>query len=404
MQKSWILTALLNFLIAALLGLLLRYAFLSPIGHNFRFLTHAHSHVAMLGWVYLMLYTLIVHFFVPVKSKIYTRLFWITQLAVIGMLSSFPFQGYAFISITFSTLHIFASYYFVRLVWRGQVKDGSPEKRMLKAALVFMLVSTIGVWCLGPAVATLGNQSEFYNIAIQFFLHFQFNGWFLFGVFAVVFKLFHRSGLQIDSKKFNLFYRLLVAATILTMALPVSWFIANPVFLWINAVGIVLQVIAAVVVINMLNYQWKHFWVGISGLTKLMFGFALICLALKIVMQSTSLLPEIALVSVQFRSLVIGFIHLLMLGVISGFLLAFVFQGGMVHLKSKLLKLGTGAFLLGFITTELLLFVQGGMYYMKLGMLPQYYLLLFICSGFFVLGIFIILLSVFRNRQSQHAI
>lgn len=395
MQKSWILTALINFLIAALLGLLLRYAFVNPLGYNLRFLTHAHSHVAMLGWVYLILYTLIVHFFVPEKLKIYSRLFWITHFAVIGMLLSFPFQGYAVISITFSTLHVFASYYFAWLVWRDHRKYFSPERLLLKAALLFMLVSTIGVWCLGPAVATMGNQSAFYNIAIQFFLHFQFNGWFFFGVLAILFKIFRLSGIKIDPEKFKLFYRLLVAATILTMALPVSWYITSPVFIWVNAAGIILQVVAAVIFINLVKYQWNYFWFRISGLTKLMYGFALICLTLKIALQSTSLLPEIAIVSAEFRSLVIGFIHLLMLGVTSGFLLAFIFQSTLVDLKSKILKWGTGSFLLGFLITELLLFIQGGMYYIKIGMIPHYHILLFIFSFFLVLGIFLIILSIF---------
>ena len=60
MPKAWITTGLINFLIAALLGLVLRYAFIGEIDFNFRFLTHAHSHVAMLGWLYLLLYSFIV--------------------------------------------------------------------------------------------------------------------------------------------------------------------------------------------------------------------------------------------------------------------------------------------------------------------------------------------------------
>ncbi len=63
MQKKLVLVCLINFLIAALMGLALRYSFINPIGVNYRFLTHAHSHVAMLGWVYLMLYVFIVHYF-----------------------------------------------------------------------------------------------------------------------------------------------------------------------------------------------------------------------------------------------------------------------------------------------------------------------------------------------------
>jgi len=58
MIKRLVIVSLFNFLIAALMGLALRFSFLDSIGVNYRFLTHAHSHVAMLGWVYLMIYTL----------------------------------------------------------------------------------------------------------------------------------------------------------------------------------------------------------------------------------------------------------------------------------------------------------------------------------------------------------
>ena len=55
-------------------------------------------------------------------EKFYNRLFWVTQLAVVGMMIDFPAQGYAFVSILFSTLHIFCSYYFCYLIW----KDAKP--------------------------------------------------------------------------------------------------------------------------------------------------------------------------------------------------------------------------------------------------------------------------------------
>lgn len=398
MQKSWLLTCLINFLIAALLGLLLRFVFVFPVGINFRNLTHAHSHVAMLGWVYLMLYSFIVHYFIPQHSKTYSRLFWVTQIAVVGMMLSFPFQGYAAISISFSTLHIFCSYYFFRLVWKDQAENDLPERLLLKASLIFMLLSTIGIWCLGPAVATMGNQSAFFNIAIQFFLHFQFNGWFLFAVLALFFKILSSFDIKIDLKKFKWFFRLLIFATGLTMALPVSWYVFHPVLLWVNGFGILFQLTSAVFFILLLKPLWPTFWLQMSGLAKLMLGFALICFAIKIGMQTTSLFPEIAQVSAQIRNFVIGFIHLLMLGVISGFLFAFLLQSRFVDLNSKLLKWGIGCFLAGFLATELLLFIQGGMFYFGIGLIPQYYLSLFIFSAFFAIGILLIALSVYRKK------
>src|SRR6478609_3908513 len=250
MRKSWILVCFVNFFIASLMGLLLRLMYVAPIeGVNFQFLMHGHSHVAMLGWVYLMLYCLIIHFFVPkeIQQKaVYNRLFWVTQIAVIGMMIDFPAQGYAFASILFSTLHIFCSYYFVHLIWKDAKPSAAPEKRMLRTALFFMVFSTLGVWCLGPAVGLLGKASAFYQIAIQFFLHFQFNGWFLFAVLALFFKQFK---ISVDEKKFRLCYNLFVTATVLTLALPVSWYLSNPIFQWLNAFGVILQLVSMVLFI-----------------------------------------------------------------------------------------------------------------------------------------------------------
>ncbi|MGA9588639.1 MAG: hypothetical protein WBV11_02285 [Salegentibacter sp.] len=400
MQRSWVLTCLTNFLIAALLGLFLRYMFVNPLdGFNFRFLTHAHSHTAMLGWVYLMLYSLIVWRFIPKPRKIYKRLFWVTEFAVIGMVLSFPFEGYAAVSITFSTLHIFCSYYFARLVWKDEAENELPEKKLLKASLLFMLLSTLGVWCLGPAVAMAGAGSPFYNIAIQFFLHFQFNGWFLLAVLAIFFKTLNKSGLKIDQKEFKKFYFLIIAATILSLALPVGWYAPHPMLLILNGAGVVLQLVALYFFLKIIRPQWSVFSNQISPITRIMFSFALLNFILKVVLQSSSIFPEIAAVSHQLRNLVIGFIHLMMLGVISGFLFAFLFQSSLVKPNSRLLSWGAGIFLTGFIATEAILFGQGGMYYFSLGILPQYNLILFLFSCLLVIGILIILLSILRHPK-----
>lgn len=400
MNRSWVLTCLTNFLIAALLGLFLRYLFVNPLdGFNFRYLTHAHSHTAMLGWVYLMLYSLIVWKFIPQPRKRYKRLFWITEFAVIGMVLSFPFQGYAAVSITFSTLHIFCSYYFARLVWKDEAENATPERKLLRTSLLFMLLSTLGVWCLGPAVAITGAGSAFYNIAIQFFLHFQFNGWFLLAVLAIFFKSLNESGLKIDQKGFKRFYYLIISATILSLALPVGWYAPHPVLLFLNGAGVLLQLTALYFFLKIIRPQWTIFRSRISPVTRIMFSFALLNFILKVVLQSSSIFPEIATVSHQLRNLVIGFIHLMMLGVISGFLFAFLFQSSLVKQHSRLLNWGAGIFLAGFVATEAILFGQGLMYYFSLGILPQYNLILFLFSCLLVIGIFIILLSVLRNNK-----
>lgn len=378
------------------MGLLLRFVYVWPVeGINFQFLMHGHSHVAMLGWVYLILYCLIIHFYIPKKEQekpVFNRLFWITQIAVIGMMVDFPVQGYAFISIFFSTLHIFCSYYFVFLIWKKAKTNTVAEQKMLRAALFFMVISTFGVWCLGPAVGMLGKASAFYQIAIQFFLHFQFNGWFLFAVLALFFKQYQ---LKIEEHTFRLSFNLLVIATIMTLALPVSWYLSHAIFYWINAVGVVIQLLAAILFVKQLQPQFSSFYASLSKIERTIYLFTLFSLGLKIVIQLVVLIPEMAHISHQIRNFVVGYIHLTMLGIITGFLFGLVLQNNFISAENTVVKWGIGFFLLGYAATEILLFLQGTYLLINQETLPDYYLNVFIVSIPLPLGLLGIVLGEF---------
>lgn len=394
MLKHRVTTCLINFFIAALMGLLLRYAFVGGSIFNYKFLMHAHSHVAMLGWVYLLLFTFYVHCFVPEKSQQYSKLFWTTQIAVVGMMVSFPLQGYAAVSISFSTLHIFCSYAFVYRIWKDMSIENPVIKTLVRASLIFMLVSTIGVWCLGPAVGLLGQASAFYQIAIQFFLHFQFNGWFLIAVIAI---LFHKLNIT-PSKDTKLFLRALILSTVVTFALPIQWFANHPLLYWFNGFGIILQLIALFYFIRIIKAPFQHNLKHQSLLLKTLYLFSLICFITKIVLQTVSIVPMFSTAVYEHHNFVIGFIHLTMLGVVSGFLFAFLFQTKILQLNS-LSKLGVYLFLLGIISTESILFTQGALWYLQLGMLPNYFIFLFIASILLPLGILILFLSYITQHN-----
>lgn len=378
------------------MGLALRYSFIGDIGVNYRYLTHAHSHVAMLGWVYLMLYVLFVHYFVPKQKPIFVNVFWVTQIAVVGMMFSFPFQGYAAISISFSTLHIFCSYYFVYLIWKHQKMQSKVTRKLVKASLVFMVLSTIGVWCLGPAVSMLGQASAFYQIAIQFFLHFQFNGWFL---IAVVALFFHSIKVE-DSRLFRLFFKLLIASTILTIALPVHWFLPHTILIFINGIGVVLQLIMLYYFLKLIKPKYSIILSQQTKLVSYLYGFSVFCLILKIGVQLFSLFPEFSQVVYAHRNLVIGFIHLLMLGVITGFLFSFIVNSTLVNLTTSL-YFGVISFLIGFLLTEVLLVIQGGRFYFGNGLLPHYYLWLFLFSILLPLGIVFLLFNIVTKKYHE---
>lgn len=395
MNKKLVLVCLFNFLIAAFMGLAMRFSFISNINVNYRFLMHAHSHVAMLGWVYLILYVFIVHYFVPEKKPIYNKLFWLTQFSVIGMMLSFPFQGYAVISISFSTLHIFCSYYFAYLIWKHHKTKTVVTSRLLKTSLLFMLLSTVGVWCLGPAVSMLGQASAFYQIAIQFFLHFQFTGWFLIAVIAV---FFHVLKIE-DSKRFQLFFKLLLVSVCLSLALPIYWFIPNQILFFINGLGVLVQLLAFIVFLKLVKPQFKLIFKSENRMITYCFQFSMFCFALKVGLQLLSLIPKFSMVAYQHHSFVIGFIHLTMLGVITGFLFSFLIQSELV-INNKILKLSVVSFVSGFIITELLIIIQGARFYFGQGILANYYLILFLSSILLPLGIILIIINILKTKNT----
>ena len=224
----------------------------------------------------------------------------------------------------------------------------------------------------------------------------QFNGWFMFAVLAV---FMHQFSVD-DQALFKRFFNTLIAATILTFTLPVSWFAFYPLLLWINGLGVVLQLLSGYYFILLLKPHWPNFWSGISNLTKAMYTLALASFILKIILQSASIVPQVAEMAHQYRNFVIGFIHLMMLGVISGFLFAFLLQHYPKSKNTKSLSFGIYTFILGFVSTEVLLILQGVYYFLGLGMLPYYYLILLVCSIFLPLGILFFILNL-KNYDTK---
>ena len=89
------------------------------------------------------------------------------------MFISFPIQGYAFISISFSTLFLFASYWFVWKVFRVLKEKNLTHYtsvKFLKASLWYLVISSVGPWSLGPIMALgFAHEAIYYN-SIYFFL------------------------------------------------------------------------------------------------------------------------------------------------------------------------------------------------------------------------------------------
>jgi hypothetical protein len=257
--------------------------------------------------------------------------------------------------------------------------------RFLRAALLLMLLSTLGLWALGPLMGS-GDPGAWYYVAIQFFLHFQFNGWFIFAVIALALRQAEVAGWPLDEGWAQHFYWLLLASALLTFALALTWAAPSSLLFYVNGLGGLIQ-------LGALYAAWR-LWRPASGafrrlspLSRWLWGVAAVTLVLKVLIQGAVLLPFVAEAAYTIRNYVIGFFHLILLGVVTHGLLASAQQAGMLPARSWRVRMGIGLFSGGFILSEAVLFLQGSMFWGTWGFLPAYYELILGVSALMALGL-----------------
>lgn len=385
--------ALSFFLIAALIGLFLRFLFIADVEVDFKYFLHAHSHVALMGWVYLAMLVLMRFCFFDLRKnkKHYKSIYVFTLMTVLGMLFSFPFQGYAAVSITFSTLFLFASYWFYWFFIKYTLKDKKQLQsyRILKYALIYMLISSIGPWAVGGVMATLGSGSVWYRIAIYFYLHFQYNAWIILGLIGIFVYILENKGVLIEKKSIKVFLMYFNSGLILTFFLSILFIEPHGIFYVISIAGGALQLMSLFYVkeaIPDLKTKIKKIF---SHLEITVLKWVSILLLIKFIMQFFAGFKPVADLITNYKNLTIGFLHWTFLGVITLFLFVLLSYFKVIKINKAVIYF----YVLGFALTEALIFWRPISFIFNLDFSIPQYMLLFIASFLLVIGIFIIMLK-----------
>lgn len=393
--------ALFYFLVVASLGCLLRLFVLVDIPATYRFLVHTHSHIALLGWVYVALTSLLYKLYLEKEkiTKLYNRIFWFTQITILGMLISFPFHGYAAFSILFSTLFLIASYFFA---WLFLKKTSSESKQLFsyklaKTSILFMVFSSIGPWALGAIMTTLGSTSIWYKLAIYFYLHFQYNGWFIIGLLSVLFYFLEKFGFFVPKKLQKQWLWLLVSSVLVTYFLSTLWLKPSLIIYFLAAIGAILQTILFIKIFLWIQPIWNSFSKKLVSGVSIMLLFAGVLLVIKIDMQLLSAIPYFAMLAYHTLDFVIGYLHLVFLGVVTISLFAFLKQMGLLNLPKTLFYF----YLLAFLSTEVLLFFKGIAIWLHLPIPEYYYFYLIMGSLLFPIAIIVLILYQWKKTKGQ---
>lgn len=399
----WIKISLLNLLIVAVLGLLMRY----KIGFEFPFLDQknlqqSHSNFAFSGWITHTIMVLMLVFLKNKKGDVtngflkkYDAVVIANLICAYGMLISFIIQGYGLISIVFSTLSIAVSWIFAYLYFQDlrRLRKDDLAKSWFKAALFFNILSSFGNFAIAYMMLVKHIPQKEYLASVYYYLHFQYNGWFFFACIGFLVSL-----LQLKSSE-NSFYKrfffLFFASCIPAYFLSTLWW-DLPIWIYI------LTVFSALIQV----YAWFKFLAIIIKtkriskfpvfLRNILFfiGFAL---SIKIILQLGSTIPALSQLAFGFRPIVIAYLHLILLAVISLFLLFYVFTTGLISVN-KPIKIGLITFTVGVFLNELVLGVQGiaGISYTSIPMVNE---MLFAAAIVLVVGIGITFISSLKRNH-----
>lgn len=360
----WEIIAVLFFFIAASMGLTMRlFPFFDiPIAYNH--LLQAHSHIAFLGWAYLAIALLFTRQMLPQhcwETKQYQRNFAWTTLWVIGMGITFPIMGYKSFSIAFLTLFLITSCIWAYRFWKDYRNNiaGPHSKNLVLSTLFFYILSGMAPLALGP-IAVLHGKGNLYYLAVYYYLHFLYNGFFALGLFTLLYDYLERHHITFSSQKAKRFFLLTVGACIPAYALSTLW--AKPPTL--------VYIIAALAGISQLVGGYflltdKGVYQGIakqfsSKWSKRLYLIALVAYGIKLLTQALSAVPLLAEKVYYAKSfMIIGYLHLVFIGVISTFLLSWFFLHGLLNDTSQRNHWAIRLFILAVIFTEVTLFAGG---------------------------------------------
>jgi hypothetical protein len=364
-KRFWIATSLVNLSIVALFGFTLRSKILFPLHFiNYDYIIDAHSHFAFGGWITIAFLNLFTYTLLPPgcqQRKWYHWMKWGILITSFGMLLSFPFEGYGFISISLSTLFIFFSYGYSACFIKDMlsVKQKAPGSFLALGAIICLVISSIGPFTLAYLLASHNSNAILYKDSIYFYLHFQYNGFFTLSVFALLFNAaYNNSDSHPMPKVAKSFAWLLLGSIIPSLFLSLLWHSNYTIIRVLAIIGMVLN-LGTLFFFFRLGLSFPLNRIYASSLAKILCFLALLSFAIKLILQTGTIFPGLGNAVFGLRPIIIGFLHLVFLGLATFYILSNYIMTGAFNIQNRFVRLSILVFATSVIFQETILLIQG---------------------------------------------
>jgi len=363
-KNIWVDLSILSLCIVAFLGFILRSKILFSLPWiNYLYFLDVHSHFAFEGWVTLALLFLFVHELLPEpfsKRPVYQWLFGGIVLSSFGILLAMPFNNKSFLASFFSFLFILISYVFGWMFLKDVQKTPvNKTVRLLSvSAIVSLILSSAGPITLVWLQVTKSIHATLYRDALYVYLHLQYNGFFTLAVFALLFHKLYPKISKKEQKNFYWFSVLICISIFPSLFLSFLWQDPNNLFRVIAITGSILILMSVAWFIFSALSIFRFSKLVVSAVRYILFLSAA-AFVLKMLLQSFTIFPLVGNAVFGDRPVIIGFLHLVFLGFVSPFILAYYVQKNMLNLKIKLTRYALIIFIFGIVCNELTLMLQG---------------------------------------------
>ncbi len=330
-------------------GLLMRsWSWAADLPITFYNMRQAHSHMAFLGWIFPAVMLLYNRLFAPTLNRSVDRfLFWVIIVINILMFASFLQFGYTSPSIILLSIHTILAFVYAGQFLRNLSANIPKGARLLAiSSMVMMCISFLGPLAI-PVIKNTGGGANEMKLAIHFYLHFQYNAFFVLAMLA----LWARNVKQLTS---------VVPLVLMWLGMCGTYFLTvkdglnSELLITVGAGAAILQLVGMFWLVKMMWKQER----GVSGILRFLPAIAIGSILLKCSIQAVSnWIPELT-VGDGLQFWVIAFLHLMFLGAITPYLL-FEFAKEKMFPATTLTQVSVVLFVIGLVLTELVLGLQG---------------------------------------------
>ena len=319
--------------------------------------------MAFCGWVSLALLSLLCFHVLPRAQHFqvkYSRILLGILLSNFAMVVAFLFQGYGPVSIGFLFVFMVCTFLFAYHFTRDINSSGvSAATRILsKTAMWCLVLSSAGPFTLAYILASKSGNVFLYKDASYTYLHLQYNGFFALSVFALLIHYFEAKFDAAMQQKALLFARTLSISVFPSLFISYLWHFPNS---FVNTIALTgcICIVASLYYLYAFLIKLSKLKDAVHPFIRLIGALSLVAFSLKSVLQMGTIIPKLGILVFGDRTIIIGYLHLVLLGFVTLFILAYLLQHEILDIHHRFTRIAVGSFAFMVIVNELILMIQG---------------------------------------------